>query len=248
MATVYLDWIEAALKRVHVIQGDAGNLATSTVTSTATGLVATSAFEFDSSRQVQIEMMLQVSNEIVQEAYNMSLLPKQAATGSIVLASGVREYNLPSDFERFAGESYYQRSMYSATSGLSFGEYPGGYMQMLVDQPIASSYTGPPNGYAISPLADQIRLDREPASGQSGWTYLYIYEKTIRFTSTSEADALPFSPTAADQLVPVLAEAWNSWSKGQFDIAKFRGGIAKAVAVMTRTQPNNRWGPQRGGF
>ncbi len=50
MATTFLAFANDVLRRVRVIQGDAGNLVTSTVTSTATGLTATSAFT-DSSRQ-----------------------------------------------------------------------------------------------------------------------------------------------------------------------------------------------------
>lgn len=245
-ATYFLPWINDALVRAHVFQGDTGNLVTSTVTSTATGLVATGAFDsVQTGQQQQVQMMLQVANEVVSEAYSMGLLTKQAATSTITLVSGQREYALPSDFEAMSGETYHQRSLYSATSGLAFGEYAGGYMTMIVDQPLATLFVGPPNGYAISPLADFLRLDREPASGQSGWTYSYIYNKRVQFTATSEQDALPFTPTVANKLVPVLAEAWNEWNKGQFNIANYRSGIAQAVALMTHTQPNDRWGPQR---
>ncbi len=245
MATRYVDWINDALKRVHVIQGDAGVLVTSTVTSTATGLTATGAFT-DSARQVQIDMMLQVSNEVVEEVFGSGLLPKIASTATIALVSAQREYSLPSDFERFAGKTFDTRVINSATSGLSLKEYAGGYMQMLADQPMATTYTGQPSAYAISPGSDVIRFDREPATGQSGMSWNFIYEKTIRFTATSEADPLPFSAKVADQLVPVLAEAWNKSNKGQYDVADFRKGIAKAVGLMTHTRPNDRWGPQRG--
>ena len=245
MATDYLSWVEAALKRVHVIQGDAGNLSTSTVTSTATGLVATSAFEADSSRQVQIDMMLQVTNEVVQEAYSMGLLPKIASTATISLVAQTREYSMPSDFERMAGKTFEQRGIGGATTGLTLFEYPGGYMQMLVDQPRATDYTGQPSAYAISPGNGSIRFDREPTSAEANQRYNFIYEKLIRFTATSEADALPFSPSAADSLVPVLAEAWNKSNKGQFDITEYRRGIAKAIGFMSETRANDRWGGTR---
>ena len=61
MAITFLAAINASLKRVRVIQGDAGELATSTVTSTATGLTATGAF-VDSGRQVQIDLMIMMWN------------------------------------------------------------------------------------------------------------------------------------------------------------------------------------------
>lgn len=244
MATVYLSWINDALKRVHVIQGDAGNLVTSTVTSTATGLTATGAF-VDSARQTQIDTMIQVTNEVVQDIFSRGLLPKIASTATFTTVAAQREYAMPNDFERVAGKTYDQRAMSGATNGLSLPEYPGGYLQMLTDQPMATQFTGQPSAYAISPAADYVRFDREPDASTASQRYNLLYEKTIQFTATSEADALPFSSVVANRLVPVLAEVWNKAYKGQFDIAEYRAGIATAVGLMTRTQPNDRWGPQR---
>ena len=110
---------------------------------------------------------------------------------------------------------------------------------------MATNYVGMPNAYAISPVNDTIRLDREPATGQSGMTWTYIYEKQIRFTATSEADPLPFNPIVADQLVSALAEVFNKSAKGQYDVADVRRAISRAVSLMTYTRPNDRWGPQR---
>ena len=59
MAILFIQAMNAALKRVRVIQGDAGDLVTSTVGSTATGAIATDAFT-DSGRQVQIDLMIQL--------------------------------------------------------------------------------------------------------------------------------------------------------------------------------------------
>ena len=74
MSTVtFLTFANAALRRVHIIQGDAGALVTSTVTSTATGLTATSAFT-DSGRQEQIDTMIQVCNETFQEMFTLPFL------------------------------------------------------------------------------------------------------------------------------------------------------------------------------
>ena len=245
MATYFLPWFNDALKRVHVIQGDAGSLVTSTVTSTATGLVATGALSTLPAQQVSVDMMLQITNEVVQESYAMGLAAKIASTATISLVAQQREYSLPSDFLRMAGKTYDQRRIYSATSGLTIWEYAGGYMQMIVDQPMATSFTGMPNGYALSPGSEVIRFDREPATGQAGMSWNYIYEKQVRFTSTSEVDALPFNPIVADQLVPALAEVFNKSAKGQYDLADVRKAIARAVSLMTETRPNDRWGPQR---
>ena len=245
MATSFLPWFNDALKRVHIIQGDAGNLVTSTVTSTATGLVATGALSTLPAQQVSVDLMLQITNEVVQEAYAMGLAAKIASTATISLVAAQREYSLPSDFLRFAGKTFEQRAISSATTGLSILEYPGGYMQMISDQPMATTFTGQPNAYAISPSSDVIRFDREPATGQSSMRWNYIYEKQVRFTSTSEIDALPFNPIVADQLVPALAEVFNKSAKGQYDLGDVRRAIARAVSLMTETRPNDRWGPQR---
>ncbi len=104
MAIVFLQAVNATLKRTRTIQGDAGELATSTVTTTATGAVATDAFT-DSGRQVQIDLAIQLWQEALHAMYDLSLLGDEGASATVNLASGQREYDLPSDFERMAGKS-----------------------------------------------------------------------------------------------------------------------------------------------
>lgn len=245
MPIVFLQAVNASLKRVRVIQGDAGELATSTVTTTATGLVATEPFT-DSGRQTQIDLMIQVWQEGVHTLYDFGLLGDEAATGTIALVDGTREYDLPSDFERMAGKSHEERVWRGTTNGLILTEYKGGYAKMLRDQPVATDYIGDPNHWAISPVdRTKVRLDREAAVDQDGDTYSFLYEKRLSLTATMATETLPFSDTVADALVPVVAEGWNQIMKDDFDSGLFRSSIARAARVGTRNQPRVRYGTHR---
>jgi hypothetical protein len=242
---VFLQAVNASLKRVRVIQGDAGELATSTVTSTATGLVATGAFT-DSGRQVQIDLMIQMWQEAVHEIYSIGLYAQEAASATISLVDGTREYDLPSDFERLAGKTRDDRVFRGATTGLRITEYPGGYIKMLSDQVRATDFTGDPNHYALSPVTlGRIRFDREPTSEQDGHTYNVMYETRLSLTSTMATETLPFSDTVADALVPVTAEGWERIMKNEFDAALFRRSVSRAVEHLTQTQRVNRYGFRR---
>ena len=77
----------------------------------------------------------------------MGLFANEASTATITLVDGQREYTLATDevFERFAGQTEGTRVLRGATTGLIVTEYPGGYAQMLVDQPVATDYTGDPS-------------------------------------------------------------------------------------------------------
>ena len=109
--------MNASLKRVRVIQGDAGELTTSTVTSTATGLIATGAFE-DSGRQVQIDLMIQLWQEAQHVVYSLGMYASGVSTATIALVADTNSYALPSDFERMAGNDRDERVWRGVTNGL----------------------------------------------------------------------------------------------------------------------------------
>ena len=242
MAIVFLDAINASLKRVRVIQGDAGELATSTVTSTATGLVATGAFT-DSGRQTQIDLMIQVWQEAVHELYTYGLFPKEAKNAQFALSEGDRTYSFNTDFERFAGKLQVIRA---ATEQHLLTEYPGGYEQLVADQAVASDYIGQPNHWTINPIDNKIHLDRDPSAAEQGKTYQYLYEKRIGLTATMATETMPFSDTVSDALVPVAAEGWNRIMKKEFDSTLFRNSIARAAKIVTGKQRRIRYGSRRG--
>ena len=209
--------------------------------------MATEAF-VDSGRQTQIDLSIQVWQEAMHELFSLGLLPNEAATATISLVTNTREYSMPSDFERIAGESREERVFRGATTLLILTEYPGGYARMLRDQPNATDYTGDPQHWAISPVdGTKIRIDREPTADQNGDVYNILYEKRMSLTATMATETLPFSDTVADALVPVVAEGWNRVMKKEFDSGLFRTSIARAAKTVTRNQPRVRYGFRRGG-
>ena len=245
MAITFLQAVNATLKRVGEIAGDAEALATSTVTSTATGLTATDAFT-NSRIQRKIDITIQVWNEVMHELYGMGLYAQEAATATLTLVAAQREYDLPSDFERFAGVDESHRVLRGATNGLILREYDGGYAGMLADQPFATQYTGSPGAYAISPAASKIRLDAEPTSDEAGETYNYLYEKRVALTSTMATSTLPFSDTVADSALPVVAETYERIMKKDFDAEIMKRSLNRALEFIRQNQRRDRWGTRRG--
>ena len=245
MAFVFLDAVNASLKRVRVIQGDVGELSTSTV-STATGAVPASPFEV-SSIQSNIDIMLQCWNQAFRVVYGMGMFTPEVATATIVLVTAQREYALPADFETMAGRTYQTRVIRGATRFYEFPEYIGGFDKMLADQPgFASIWQGEPIWWAMSPVQNTIRMDREPTSIQNGWTYNYLYTKRLVRSSTMATETMPFSDTVTEALVPAVAQAWEAIFKKSFDEQMFRQSIAEALEFMTFTQRKDRYGPRIG--
>jgi len=241
MAVTFLQAVNETLKRVRVIQGDAGELVTSTIASTATGGVATGAFT-DSGRQTEIDLAVQLWQEGLHEIYAMGLFPNEASSATFTLATGQREYSFPNDFERVAGEDYRDRVMRGATSGLLAYEYPGGYARMLRDQVMATDFTGDPSFWAISPVDGALRLDREPTTEQAGQTWNMLYEKQLVLTSTMATETMPMADTVTAAMVPVVSEAWNRVFKKEFDQSMFRSSLARSLDYMARTQRRKRYG------
>ena len=246
MTVTLLQLTNAVLKRIGEIAGDSQELATSTVTSTATGLTATEAF-VDSRRQHKIDIALQLVNESFHELYSMGLYAKGAASATMVLVAAQREYALPTDFERMAGQEESVRVIRGATNGLLLSEYRGGYAQMLADQPVATDYVGQAEFYALSPVDDKLRLSAEPDSTIAGHTYNYLYEKRIGFSSTMATDSLPCSDTVSDALVPVIASAYEQLKKEKLDIGFFSMSLNRALAYLNRKPRRDRYGPAARG-
>jgi len=250
MSIVFLDAMNEVLKRVGVIQGDIDELATSTVTSTATGLTATDAFT-RSGIQQHVDLVAQLWQEVTDEAYGSGMLYSEVATATLTLVSTAetattREYSLPSDFERMAGNTAEDRVLRGVTNGLLLYEYPGGFGRMLVDQTIATDWIGDPTAYALSPVNDTIRLDRCLPTSLNGEVYNFLYEKRITLSATPATSTMPYTDTVTKALVPVVAEDFQRWRKNLVDPLARRRSIARALAFMTRTQTRARYGVRRG--
>jgi hypothetical protein len=241
MAIVFVSAVNAVLKRVGEIAGDSEELATSTVTSTATGLVATDAFT-DSRRQHKIDIVIQLWNEAAHEVFRMGAFNAAVATATMVTVAAQREYDLPSDFERMCGKSVGTRVLRGATSGTILTEYYGGYEQMLADQPQATQFTGDSSHYAISPVASKIRLSAEPTDSTASQTYNYLYHKRISLSSTMATQTLPFSDTVADALVPVVSEVYERIMKKEMEPGLFMSAINRSLEFLSQTERRDRYG------
>ena len=237
---LFIDAVNDVLKRVGVIEGDAGELVTTT------GTAVDDEFT-DAGRQRQIDVALQVWGEVQKEVYSLGLFAAEAASATISLVADTREYTVATDFARFAGETYDQRVFRGATTGLIVKEYPGGYAQMLKDQPVATDYTGDPGFFALSPVTAQtVRLDRDPTADQAGHTYNALYEIRLALTSTMATATMALPDDAIESLVPVVAEFWNRTFKEDFDRAIFQNSLVRALGYMTQGQRRDRYGVRRG--
>jgi hypothetical protein len=241
MAIYFVDAVNAVLKRVGEIAGDSEELATSTVTSTATGLVATDAF-VDSRRQHKIDIVIQLWNEAAHEVFRMGVYAQETASATLTTVDGVREYDLPSDFERMAGRDTRTRVMRGATTGTILFEYAGGYEQMLADQPLATQYAGDASRWAISPVQSKIRLDAVPTSNTASQTFNYLYHKRVSLSSTMATSTMPFSDSVADSLVPVVVESYERIMKKEFEPGFYQSAINRALEFLTQNERRDRYG------
>lgn len=227
----FLDAVNAVLSRNGVLQGATGALTSFT----------------DSARQRQIDVAIQCWNEGIQHLLNMGLMPGETASATMILsATGQREYDKPSDYIRPAGTRPETRIWRAATQSYFLQEYPGGYEQMIVDQITATGFTGRPVRWTINPTTDKFRIDTDSTVTD---TYNLLYEKRIRFTSTSTAtsNTFPFDDLVVDALVPVVAEFHGSVIKGEpMDAATFKLNLSRAASMVAQIQPSKRYGIRYG--
>ena len=129
--------------------------------------------------------------------------------------------------------------------GVHLEEYRGGYAQMLIDQALATQWTGQPHAFALSPCDDKIRIDREPTSAEEGSRYQYLYEKSLAFTSTMATTALPVTDDTYRAMVPFISEWYARTQKKDFDHEAFSAGLARAVLDATRMPLKPSYGKHR---
>lgn len=235
MPVTFIELVDDSLRRVGVLQTATDNLALGTGT-------ASELFEADSNIQHSVDIMLQVWRETTHEIYSLGLVPNLMATATIILIADTRQYTLPGDFERIAGDTPEARVMRGATTAFILKEYPGGYLKMLSDQPVATDWTGDPERWAISPENEELRIDREPTSDQAGDIYNIAYERRIDLTSTMATATMPFTDTVAYALLPVVTETWSRAKDKEFDAALFRTNLTRALTTIRRNQRKTRWG------
>ena len=231
MAT-YLVAVNATLRRVGVIAGDASALTTFT----------------DTQRQREVDIVLQVWNEIVHELYDLGSLQGEVADGSITLVTDTDNYAVPTDFEQMAGATYLTRVMVKS-DGVRLFEYPGGYRQMFIDQPDRADFTGAANYWALNLTNNTFRLDKRPTLTENDDVFNFVYDKRINLSATG--DTMPFSDTVTEALQSVVAEIFRIDFHGETrDPISSIAGFKRAASLITQKKRRRRYGQKtlRPGF
>lgn len=224
MAYTFLQAVNATLKRNGLIAGDSGSLSSFT----------------DSARQTEIDVTIQVWNEAMHRLYARYAFQGEVKEGTVTLATDTREYAVPSDFERMAGETYETRVMVN-TEGHILYEYKGGYLQMYADQPDPSDFTGQPSYWALNLTNNKFRMNTTPQSGENGDAYTFLYEKRISMSATT--DTFPFDDTIVDSLMPVVAAVTKLSRNGDVSEEAWAAqGFKDAVKLIAQSKRRSAYG------
>lgn len=218
MATL-LQGVNEVLKRVSIIAGDVGELAS---------LV-------DSPRQVFIDTAVQAWNEVIDRLYSQTgqPLPKVLKETTITLADGVRNYALPADLTRV----YFP--LIDETNGFTIEEYPGGYLGLVADQPIPSQRVGRPLHAVVRPTDMNLYMDATPTSEEAGSVYTLRYDGDVSLSSAS--DTFPFSDAVFRALVPAVAEIWRRNRNKAFSESILVQSLGTASQFLSAQPQRSSW-------
>lgn len=217
--TTLLAGINAVLNRVHI----------TSVNGPITSLT-------DQGRQVHIDLCVQLWNEAIDTLYDMTGTSRtqEAATSSITLESGTREYDLPTDLVQI------RWSLLNEANGYEILEYAGGYEQMRRDQLQPSSWTGLPMFAAINPTNGKLRMDRAPDDDSDGIVFVLLYDQDNAISAA--ADVIPVPNDACYRaLVAAIAEVWEMKKRDDFEPGMFRSSLARAASFMAQAPRRTHW-------
>ena len=216
-----LNAVNETFKRVQLIQGDSGLLTTLT----------------DSARQIYIDSAVQLWNEAIDELYTTAEVPhpNELAESTITLVTSTRAYVLNASLIQL------RFPLLDETNGRFIEEYPGGYMQLVIDQPFPANETGLANFAVIRPTDGYLYLDKIPTSVENGLVYKYRYDKTLELTAA--ASTVPFNDTVFRAMVPAVAELWKRNHQRDFDSAMYRASVGRASRLLTNKQLRESWLP-----
>lgn len=192
-----------------------------------------------SARQNDIDVIVQVWNELTDQLYSRTGVPKPniMSEASITLVTDDRDYALDSELVRLFFP------LHDKTNGNYITEYPGGYLKMQEDQPQPANFTGLPVAGAIRPDDGELYLDRLPTSNENGRSYTYRFEKDGELTEAG--DTFPFTNKVFRAMVPAAAQLWRLERKGEFRNGVFRASMGRAARLLSRTPPSQSWGRRR---
>jgi hypothetical protein len=222
MAKTLLNGVNEVLKRANLIQGDSGALTTLT----------------DSARQVWIDNIVQIWNEVMEQLYETAQkpMPQELAEGSLTLVTNTRAYAL-STFNKL----YFP--LHDTTNGQYI--YDGGdYLDLVTSQSVPADYTGLPLYAVIRPTDKQLYLDRIPTATENGLVYTYRYDKDLSVSAA--ADTFPFDDSVFRALVPAVKEVHMMNDKREFNDGMFKMSMARAAALLTGNVQRTSYGKSRG--
>lgn len=221
MATL-LEGVNEVLKRVGLIAGESGELLTLT----------------DSARQRYVDTAVQIWNELLEDLYSAAdkPLPKELAEGTLTLVTDDRDYAMESDLVQL------HWPLLDSSNGQYITEYPGGFMQLKIDQPYPDNETGLPMFGAISPINGELYLDKIPTSNENGREYTYWYDKDVSLSEAS--DTFPFTDPVFRAMVPAVAEVWSKRHNNKFNDEHFNSSMGRAARLLTRVQQRTSWNPR----
>jgi len=221
MAKTLLNAVNEILKRVGEISGDSAELTSLTV----------------SARQTIIDVAVQVVNEGIDELYTTTntASPKEQAESTITLVTDDRSYALASDLVQL------RWPLIDKTNNQYLWQHPGGYNAILEIDPEQDD-DGLPHFAAISPVNEELYLDRIPTATENGRVYTYQYDKDL--VLTGQDDTVPFKDIVFRAMVPAWVQLWKRERKGEFDGDLFETSIGRASRLLNQNQPRRSYNPR----
>jgi hypothetical protein len=209
------------LKRTSLISGDAAVLTTLT----------------DSSRQVAIDLAVQVVNEGIDELYTTIGCPhpNEQAESSIILVQGQRAYTLATGLVQMIWP------LIDKTNNQFIEQYPGDYNDMLVDDPEQDD-EGLPRYAAIRPTDGSLYMDTAPEAGDAGRIYTYQYQKDLVLDAA--ADTMPFKDEVFRAMVPAWVQLFRRDRQREFDEAIFKMSLGRASRLITQNTARTDYCPR----
>jgi len=216
-----LNCVNEILTRTGIIAGDAGDLTSLT----------------DSPRQRAVDIAVQVVNEGIDELYSSAgeSHPQEQAESTITLVTSDRDYTLATDLVQL------RFPLIDKTNNQFILEYPGGYNQLLIDDPEQDD-DGQPHFATISPVDGTLYLDRIPRSEENGKIYTYQYDKDLELTLST--DTVPFGNAVFRAMIPAWVQLWKREMRNEFDGDLFSVNLGRAARLLNQVIPKTDYSPR----
>lgn len=190
----------------------------------------------DTGKQLFIDQAVQAWNQTIRRLYMKAQQPLPNAVGSttLTLATGDRDYDLGlTDMSRIIWPIVDEDNDYFIR------EYPGGWMALYQDKPLATDWEGRAEYAAIRPTDGQLLLEYTPTADENGLTYTVYYEKDLLMTLA--ADTVPFNDGTYQDLIPAVAEQLKQIRNMSPDFGIYRISMADAAKSLTQNYPRDRY-------